>query len=414
MKALLSNWQVSGVTKLLSGTAVNPNCQNTTTRGIQYSMPSYTNLITAVNNSITARCNLTGEPINAGKRVDVDPSNPDPLTARYFNLAAFAMPTPLSATVGDFGNAPLGLLRNPTVSEWDVTLERRIPFGRRGVRLLLQTYNLFNQVEWTTLNAALTYNGTNNVQSSTTAGQYGTVINPRQIGLSVRFDFYSSGAAGPRRPRPTPAVECGIRDDVNFATRLRRADCGRRRRNPLRAERRVRARLRLDDGAGDRRSDQEEHRRRLEHRRRRYVQDRRSLHGRHRRGDDVHGDAGGAPEGRAGWRELRHHRRADLLFEGGPEHARGTRIRRGGAGAASRPVEAQVQAPARLRHPQARAGRAQAPRRRCRPHPRCHSQSCHRRSHLRPRRLQPHRRRRIPSTQARTTSSRNTNWSCFA
>ena len=112
-----------------------------------------------------------------------------PMTAQYFNIAAFAMPTPLSATVGDFGNAPLGLLRNPTVSEWDVTLERRIPFGRRGVRLLLQTYNLFNQVEWTTLNAALTYNGTNNVQSSTTAGQYGTVINPRQIGLSVRFDF---------------------------------------------------------------------------------------------------------------------------------------------------------------------------------------------------------------------------------
>ena len=104
---------MSGVTKLRSGTAVNPNCQNTTTRGIQYSMPSYTNLITAVNNSITARCNLTGEPINAGKRVDVDPSNPDPLTARYFNLAAFAMPTPLSATVGDFGNAPLGLLLLP-------------------------------------------------------------------------------------------------------------------------------------------------------------------------------------------------------------------------------------------------------------------------------------------------------------
>ena len=100
------------------------------------------------------------------------------------------MPTPLSATIGDFGNAPLGLLRNPTVSEWDVTLERRIPFADDAVlRLLLQTYNLFNQVEWTTLNAALTYTGTNNVQSSTTVGQYGTVINPRQIGLSVRFDF---------------------------------------------------------------------------------------------------------------------------------------------------------------------------------------------------------------------------------
>jgi len=39
------------------------------------------------------------------------------------------------------------------------------------------------------LNGNLTFNGTNNVQSSTTAGQYGTVINPRQIGLSMRFDF---------------------------------------------------------------------------------------------------------------------------------------------------------------------------------------------------------------------------------
>jgi hypothetical protein len=184
MRAALGNWQVSGVTKLLSGTAVNPTCTNSTTRGVAFSLPSYTN-------TITARCNLTGAPINAGQRVDVDPSHPDPLTAKYFNLAAFAMPTPLSATVGDFGNAPLGLLRNPTVSEWDVTLERRFPIKgtRGGVRLMLQAYNLFNQVEWTTLNAALTFTGTNNAQSSTTAGQYGTVINPRQLGLTVRFDF---------------------------------------------------------------------------------------------------------------------------------------------------------------------------------------------------------------------------------
>jgi hypothetical protein len=122
--------------------------------------------------------------------VDVNPANPDPLTAKYFNLAAFAMPTPASATVGDFGSAPLGLLRNPTVSGWDLTLERRFPVGnRRGVRLMVQAYNLFNQVQWTTMNAALTFTGANNVQSSTTAGQYGTVINPRQIGLSIRFDY---------------------------------------------------------------------------------------------------------------------------------------------------------------------------------------------------------------------------------
>jgi hypothetical protein len=132
---------------------------------------------------------LTGLPINAGQRVDPDPSHPDLLTAQYFNLAAFAMPAPLNATVGDFGNAPLGLLRNPTVSEWDVTLERRFPMRHGSVRFMIQAYNVFNQIQWTTMNAALTFNGTTNVQSSTTAGQYGTVINPRQIGLSLRFDF---------------------------------------------------------------------------------------------------------------------------------------------------------------------------------------------------------------------------------
>ena len=192
LSAAFGNWQVSGVTKLLSGTAVNPTCANTTTRGVAYSQPSYTN-------AVTSRCNLTGEPINAGQRVDPDPSNPDPLTAQYFNLAAFAMPSPLSATVGDFGNAPLGLLRNPTVSVWDVTLERRIPIkGTRGkgVRLQFQAYNLFNQVEFTTLNAALTYTGaTNGTQTSTTAGTYYSptsttnVLNPRQLGLTVKFDF---------------------------------------------------------------------------------------------------------------------------------------------------------------------------------------------------------------------------------
>jgi hypothetical protein len=199
LKAALGNWQVSGVTKLLSGTAVNPTCSNTTTRGVAYSLPSYTNGITQTAFGVTSgRCNLTGQPINAGVRVDPDPANPDPLTAQNFNLAAFAMPTPLSATVGDFGNAPLGLLRNPTISEWDVTIERRFPIRgtHNGVRLQFQAYNLFNQVEFTTLDAALTFTGTTNIQSSTTAGTYrnppaGTpaVINPRQLGLTVRFDF---------------------------------------------------------------------------------------------------------------------------------------------------------------------------------------------------------------------------------
>jgi hypothetical protein len=109
----------------------------------------------------------------------------------YVNLAAFAMPTPLSTTVGDFGNASVGLLRNPTISVWDPTIERRFPIRNgKGLRLQFQAYNLFNQVEFTMLNAALTFAGVNNeTQTSTTAGTHNTVMNPRQLGLTVKFDF---------------------------------------------------------------------------------------------------------------------------------------------------------------------------------------------------------------------------------
>ena len=67
----------------------------------------------------------------------------------------------------------------------------------------------------------------------------------------------------------------------------------------------------------------------------------------------------------------------------------------------------------RRRRPARRApaGRAPAPRRRCRRRPRCRRRSCRRRSRP-PRRLRPRLRRRIPSSPARTTSSRNTSWWC--
>jgi hypothetical protein len=186
VRTLLGDWQISGVTKFLSGTAVNPSCSDTTNKGVAYSRPSYTN-------GVTSNCVLTGEPINMGQRVDVDPANPDPLTATYFNVGAFTMASP-TATMGDFGNAPYGQLRNPSVTEWDVTLARRFPMhvGRNGgVRLQIQAYNLFNQVEFTSLNASMRFQhgSAGFVQTSNTAGTQSSVINPRAIGLTLRMDF---------------------------------------------------------------------------------------------------------------------------------------------------------------------------------------------------------------------------------
>jgi hypothetical protein len=65
------------------------------------------------------------------------------------------------------------------------------PPGRNGsVRVQLQAYNVFNQVNFTVLNANMQFAGPNaTVQNSATAGTYTTVVAPRQIGLTVRLDF---------------------------------------------------------------------------------------------------------------------------------------------------------------------------------------------------------------------------------
>jgi hypothetical protein len=183
--AILGNWQVSGVTKFLSGTALTPTCTTTNT-GVRNSDPSLTGLTTGLT---AARCVLTGEPLLSGYDVD-----PDPLVARHFNPAAFAFPTPISATEGNFGNTPIGILRNPSWSNWDLTLARRFPLtalsNSAQIRLQIQAYNIFNQVEFTTMNVGLQFTGANNATlNSANTARYTAVIPPRQIGVTMRLDF---------------------------------------------------------------------------------------------------------------------------------------------------------------------------------------------------------------------------------
>ena len=129
-------------------------------------------------------------PLNAGTRVDPDPSNPDLLTAMWFNPGAFKLATAVNGK-GNFGNAPLGLLRNPSFSNWDLTLARRIPvrLGRNGgVRLQLQMYNVFNQVNWSAINTTATFNPQGQ-QTNANFGQATASRAPRIMQGALRFTF---------------------------------------------------------------------------------------------------------------------------------------------------------------------------------------------------------------------------------
>jgi hypothetical protein len=187
-KWILGDWQVSGVTKYLSGTAVDPGC-STNNSGIANTNPTLTP-------GASARCVLTGEPIFEVTR-DPDLAEEDQM---HFNPRAFTMAQPFSATVGNFGNTPDGILRNPGWWNWDVTFARRFPVPALGpdaqVRLQLQLYNIFNLVQFTSMNTGLSFQDDPNVPgldnlvlTSTTHGRYTQAIPPRQFGVTFRLDF---------------------------------------------------------------------------------------------------------------------------------------------------------------------------------------------------------------------------------
>ncbi len=131
---------------------LDPVC-GTNLGGVANTDPSLSGIFSGGAGSITsARCELTGEPLYSGFTRDPNLAG---RRSDALQLNAFRRPMPNGA-VGNFGNAPLGVLRHPGCSNWDFTLARRVRLGgRANLRVQLQVYNLFNQVEFIALNAEL-------------------------------------------------------------------------------------------------------------------------------------------------------------------------------------------------------------------------------------------------------------------
>jgi hypothetical protein len=159
-----------GVTQFVSGYPLDPVC-GTTAGGVQNIDPSLSGVFRSGTNfgdlNLTnARCDLTGEPIFQVTR-DPNLAEEDQM---HFNPNAFRRPKP-NGSVGNFGNAPLGVLHHPGWSNWDVTLSRRFRLGQRAnVRLQMQVYNLFNQVQFMALDAQYLFDA-NGVNTSPDTGK---------------------------------------------------------------------------------------------------------------------------------------------------------------------------------------------------------------------------------------------------
>jgi hypothetical protein len=99
---------------------------------------------------------------------------------------------------GNIGNAKWGLLRNPNWSNWDFTLARRVPIkiGRGGnARIQIQFYNLFNQVQFNSMNVSMSYRGANATggfganNSGNDTGKWTNARSPFNGSVTIRFDY---------------------------------------------------------------------------------------------------------------------------------------------------------------------------------------------------------------------------------
>ena len=161
---ILNNWQVSGMTSFATGAPVTPGF------------------------STTDGQDITGS--SEGARVTVA-GNPNPLPEnqrsfyRNFNTNAFVR-TPQ----GSFGNAGIGILREPGVNNWDLAISKNFPLWaeQRYLRFRAEFFNAWNHTQFSSVDTTAAFNPAGQ-QVNPTFGAFTAARSPRIIQLSARVSF---------------------------------------------------------------------------------------------------------------------------------------------------------------------------------------------------------------------------------
>jgi carboxypeptidase family protein len=170
-RALLDNWQVSGLSTFASGTPVNVTF--TTTDGADITGGGDTTRATGATGNVPI---VNGDPTL--------PSDQRGLLA-WFNTAAFARPAR-----GNAGNSPKDVVRGPGINNWDMTLFKNIPLasGRRRLQLRWEIYNVFNHTQFATVDSAARFDP-QGTQVNARFGQVITTRAPRIMQVAIRVMF---------------------------------------------------------------------------------------------------------------------------------------------------------------------------------------------------------------------------------
>ena len=86
-----------------------------------------------------------------------------------------------------------GLLELPHVTNFDMTLSKFIPIGeseRRGFKVMVQAYNIFNHSEYSGLNSTIQFNPTTGVVSNpAVVGTPNATLPNRILAFSMQFEY---------------------------------------------------------------------------------------------------------------------------------------------------------------------------------------------------------------------------------
>jgi Carboxypeptidase regulatory-like domain/TonB-dependent Receptor Plug Domain len=160
---VFDNWQISGITSLISGTPFTPTFTTVDGQDITGS-------------SEGARITVAGDPHLPESERDF---------FRNFRTEAFQR-TPR----GEFGNAGVGILRGPGTNNWDITLNKRFPlFGEgRYIQFRTELFNAWNHTQFSGLFTAARFDADGR-QVDSNFGAFRTARPARIIQLSAKIVF---------------------------------------------------------------------------------------------------------------------------------------------------------------------------------------------------------------------------------
>jgi hypothetical protein len=171
VKALADNWQISGITSILSGTR----------QGFSYSFTGVP----------TGTLSGTGAINGAASRPDIvcDPniSRGDRSFDNQFDTSCIRPPSDANR----LGNAKGDEYQGPGYMNWDFSFFKVVPMGgSRRLQFRVELYNAFNTDQWTAADTSAIFNYVTGMQTDANFGKLtGATLSARRIQLGVRFTF---------------------------------------------------------------------------------------------------------------------------------------------------------------------------------------------------------------------------------